>query len=202
MTIVLDIISSIVIGALVILIGLRLNQSIAGTADASMAQLNVQENAVEIVRTLERDLRRISYNASDPTQCILVFDTTNSIISFKGDIDNDGNGILDAGLNVVEWKLGPLLTGLQNTNVHTLLRRVDGGSWEAVGAGVSQFRLAGYDRSGKPTNNKNLIRIIETTLKIENPYMTQDQVNTDTTSYAKVFWRQTWLSSVNLKRWG
>ena len=202
MTVVLDIISSVMIGAMVILIGLRLNQSIAGTADASMAQLNVQENAVEIVRTLERDLRRISFNASDPTQCILVFDTTNSIIRFKGDIDNDGGGVPDAGMNTVEWKLGPIVSGLQNSHIRTVLRRVDGGPWDVVGSGVTLFRLAGFDRSGKPTNDRHLIRIIETTLQIENPYMTQDQVNADTTSYAKVFWRQTWLSSVNLKRWG
>ncbi len=202
MTVVLDIISSIVIGAMVILIGLRLNQSIAGTADASMAQLNVQENAVEIVRMMERDFRRISYNASDPTKCILLFDTANSIIRFKGDIDNSGNGILDMGMNTVEWKLGPVITGLQNPNVHTLLRKVDGGSFEVVGAGVTIFRLSGFDRSGRPTADKNLIRIVETTLQIENPYMTPDQVNADSLSYAKIFWRQTWLSSVNLKRWG
>ncbi len=205
MNIVLDIIGSIVIGSMVILIGLRLNQSIAGTSEASMAQLNVQENAVEIVRTMERDFRRIAFNASDPTHCILVFDTVNSDIRFKGDIDNNGNGIPDQGMDIVEWKLGPAITGLQNTRIHTLLRsasNVDGGAWKTVGSWVTLFKIAGYDRSGKPTNDMNLIRIIETTLQIENPYLTQDQVNQDTTSYAKIFWRQTWLTSVNLKRWG
>ncbi len=205
MSIVLDIIGSIVIGAMVILIGLRLNQSIAGTADASMAQLNVQENAVEIVRTMERDFRRIAYNASDPTQCILLFDTTNSDVRFKGDIDNNGNGVLDAGMETVEWKLGPVVPGLQNTHIRTLLRsasNVSGGAWYPVGSWVTEFKIAGYDRSGKPTNDRNLIRIIETTIQVENPYMTQDQVNQDTTSYARIFWRQTWLTSVNLKRWG
>ena len=205
MSVVLDIIGSIVIGSMVILIGLRLDQSIAGTADASMAQLNVQETAVEIVRTMERDFRRIAYNAADPTQCILVFDTVNNDIVFKGDIDNDGNGVPGAGLETVEWKLGPTITGLQNTHIHTLLRsasNIDGGAPKVVGSWVTMFKIAGYDRSGKPTNDKNLIRIVETTIQVENPYLTQDQVNQDTTSYARIFWRQTWLSSVNLKRWG
>ena len=202
MTVFLDILGSIVIGAMVILIGLRLNESITGTADASMAQLNVQENAVEIVRTMEADFQKISYNASNPTACILVFDTTNSIIRFKGDIDNGGNGVLDASLETVEWKLGPLITGLQNNRVHTVLRKIGTNPYQVVGSGVTIFKIAGYDRSGKPTNDTHLIRIIETTLQIENPYVTQDQVNADTTSYAKIFWRQTWLSAVNLKRWG
>jgi len=203
MSVILDLISSVVIGSLVILIGLRLNASIAGTGDASKAQLNVQENAVDIVRTLEYDFRRIAYNSSNPTQCILYFDTSD--IQFQGDIDNSGGGVMDVGLDQVEWKLGPAVVGLQNPNIHNLLRRVayDGGpwgDWQSVGIGVSVFHLAGFDRSGVPTSDRLLIRIIETTLQVENPYLTQDQVNQDSLSYSKIFWRQTWQTSQNLSR--
>ncbi len=205
MSVILDLISSVVIGSLVILIGLRLNASIAGTGDASKAQLNVQENAVDIVRTLEYDFRRIAYNSSDPTHCILAFDSTD--IQFKGDIDGSGNAVMDAGLDLVEWKLGPQVVGLQNPNIRNLLRRVayDGGPWSdwtSVGLGVTVFRLAGYDRAGIPTSDRSLIRIIETTLQVENPYLTQDQVDQDTLSFSKIFWRQTWLTSENLRRHG
>jgi hypothetical protein len=205
MSIMLDLISSVVIGSLVILIGLRLNATIAGTGDSSKAQLNVQENAVDVVRTLEYDFRRIAYNSSTPTQCILYFDTSD--IQFQGDIDGSGGAVMDVGLDIVEWKLGDPVDGLQNPRIRNLMRRVayDGGpwgDWMPVGLGVTVFHLAGYDRTGLPTNDRLLIRIIETTLQVENPYLTQDQVNQDSLSFSKIFWRQTWLTSENLKRHG
>ena len=58
MSVMLDLIGSVVIAGFVILMGLRLNQTISGSADASMAGLNVQESMAEIVRNLESDLEK------------------------------------------------------------------------------------------------------------------------------------------------
>ena len=57
MSVMLDLIGSVVIAAFVIMIGLQLNSTIAGNADASTANLNVQESMVDIVRSLEYDFR-------------------------------------------------------------------------------------------------------------------------------------------------
>ena len=44
--------------------------------------------------------------------------------------------------------------------------------------------------------------MIEIALRVESPYKVQDAVNTDNTQYAAAFWRQTRLSSRNIKRHG
>jgi len=57
MSVMLDLIGSVVIGAFVLLMGLQLNRSISGSADAAMANLNVQEGMADIARSIEYDYR-------------------------------------------------------------------------------------------------------------------------------------------------
>lgn len=200
MSVMLDLIGSVVIASYVILMGLRLNATIAGSADASMANLNVQESMADIVRSLEYDFRKVGYMVADPSKCIAVADTGR--VKFYADMDRSGT------IDSVEWFIGPPLTGLPNPKVRTLFRKYneeDAGG--AGGLGVTEFRLKYFNQGGAevPPLTPSLysqIWIIEISLRVESPYKVQDEVNTETVGYAAAYWRQTRLASRNIKRHG
>jgi hypothetical protein len=194
----LDLIGSVVIAAFVILMGLRLNATIAGSADASMASLNVQESMAELVRTLEYDFRKIGYEVPDPKTSIALADTAH--LKFYANMDRAG------GLDSVEWFIGPPLTTLPNPKVRVLYRRYnDEEAGGAAGLGVTDFKLRYYSASGVEiapldASRYSQIWVIEVSLRVESPYKVQDAVNTDITDYAAAYWRQTRLASRNLVR--
>lgn len=198
MSIVLDLIGSIVIASFVILMGLRLNQSISGNADASKANLNVQESLVDIVRTIEYDFRKIGYNVPDPQNSIVVNDSNR--IVFRADMNRDG--VIDT----VEWYVTNPIGGFPNPNIRKLYRRISGGTPVGAALGVTQFKLKYLNQDGGTAAFKSQIWIIEMTLKVESPYKVQDAVITDQSyqdmGYAAAFWRQTRLASRNIKRHG
>jgi len=198
MTVFLDLIGSVVIASFVILLGLRLNQGITGSSNASKANLNVQESMVDIVRTIEYDFRKIGYNLKDPKTAIAVADSDH--IRYRADIDRDG--VIDS----VDWFLGPKLTSFANPNVRVLYRQVNGGTPVGAALGVTDFKLKYLNQDGGVPISLNQIWIIETTLKVESPYKVQDQIITDQSyenmGYAAAFWRQTRLASRNIKRHG
>src|SRR5664279_871633 len=110
----LDLIGSVLIAGFVILMGLRLNETISGSADASMAGLNVQQSMAAIVQDLESDFRKIGYTLPDPRLSIALADTGH--IKFYSDLYRTGT------IDSVEWFTGPVLTTLPNPNIRVLFR--------------------------------------------------------------------------------
>lgn len=202
MSVMLDLIGSVVIAGFVILMGLRLNETISGSADATMAGLNVQESMAELVSNLESDFRKAGYQVADPTKTILLADTSH--IKFCGAMERNGS------VDTVEWYTGPPLATLPNPNVRVLYRNVadSTGVWTGGGAaalGVTQFKLKYYAQDGTVVNpldaaNYSKIWVIEIALRVESPYKVQDAVNTDNSQFAVSFWKQTRLSSRNMSR--
>ncbi len=204
MAVMLDLIGSTLLAAFVLLIGLNLNEHVIATADASGADLNVQETLVDVVGTVEYDFRKIGYRVVDPKMSILLADT--SRLRFLSDMNNDGT------VDTVEWYVGPQRMRMPNPRVRALYRRVSPGNFvTAPGLGIVEFRMIFRDVDGKlvsstypvPSNKLSTIWIIETTLKVESPYQVADQVmGTDKMVNAVAFWRQTRLASRNIKRHG
>jgi hypothetical protein len=195
MSIMIDLIGSVMLGAFVILMGIRLNASIIGSTDASKANLNVQESLTEIVRSIEWDFRKMGYGLADPKYAIAIAETNH--LRFRADVDRDGT------IDSVDWYTGPPI-GLPNPNVRVLYRRVNMGTPVGAALGVTQFRLRYLTQDGVETNVKTQMWIIETTLKVESPYKVMSQVKQDERyqdmGYAAAFWRQTRLASRNIKR--
>jgi hypothetical protein len=200
MSILLDILGSMILSGYVLLMGLHLNDTILGNATASMTTLNVQESMGELVRNLEYDFRKIGYHVVDPKMCIALADTSH--IRFYADMDRDGS------VDSVEWWVSEPLTYLPNPSVRVLYRKVN--QEEACGAGglgVTQFTLRYYNVNGQeiPPLSPSLysqIWIIEISLRVESPYQVQSTVNTDNSEYVAAYWRQTRLASRNIKRHG
>jgi hypothetical protein len=200
MSVMLDLIGSVVIAGFVILMGLRLNETISGSADASMAGLNVQESMSDIVSDLESDFRKIGYNIPDPRTSIAIADTAH--IKFYADLYHQSR------IDSVEWFTGPVLTTLPNPNIRVLFRKYNADdALGAAGLGVTQFYLRYFNSTGDTihpweTTRYSEIWTVEISLRVESPYKVQDAVNPDNSQFAAAYWRQTRLSSRNLSRHG
>jgi hypothetical protein len=205
MSVILDLIGSVMIAGFVIMIGLRLNETIAGNADSSKANVNVQESMVEIVRSLEYDFRKIGYGVPETEWAIV--DTGSTYIKFLSDLQNpSGEAIPDGLVDTVEWYTGaPLIGKLENDSVRVLYRRINGGTPIGAALGVTKFHLRYLDQDGGTPASLGAIFIIETTLQVESPYKVMDQMRPDdyeAWGFATAFWRQTRLASRNIKRHG
>jgi hypothetical protein len=196
MSIVIDLLGSIMIAAAVILFGLRLNENISDHLQTSMATLNVQEGLVESIRTIETDFRKIGYGLVDPKTAVEVSQPGH--IRFKADIDRNGS------IDRVSWQLVQLpVVGTDTMRV--LYRQVNTDLPLLIATDVQDFRLRYLRQDGLPadTSVKSQIWIIETTLRVKSPYKVADMVkgNAQMTE-VEGFWRQTRLASRNLKRHG
>ncbi len=203
MSAIFDIIASIVLAGFVILLGLRMNATVANSNDSYHADVIVQENLVSLVQSLEGDFRRMGYHVIDPTQVILVADSTH--IRFVADMYD--NGIIDT----VDWRLGLPQTFTPNPNDRILTRTIRPAPAGYSGIltsvpGVTVFSLRYLNQSGQPAISLGQIWIIETSLRVESPWKVQDREVLDQSynlwGYSAAFWRQTRLASRNLKRHG
>jgi hypothetical protein len=198
MSIMLDLIGSVVIAGFVILMALQFNSNLGATADASMADLNVQQSMVDIVQTLEADFRKIGFGVPETQHPII--DTSATSIQFMADMDR--NGVVDT----VRWWTGPVLTTYENPNIRILYRQVNHGDSVGAALGLTEFRLRYLDQDGQTPVSMSAIFIIEVTLQVESPYRVKDEVKLvqdyQDMGYAVAFWRQTRLASRNIKRHG
>lgn len=196
MSIMLDLIGSVIIGAYVLLMGIRLNSNISDHVQASMVTLNLQESLVDAVRTMESDFRKIGYGTLDPRTALEI--TQPDHIRFKSDLNRDGF------IERVDWawKKGVNTSG---DTILLLTRQVSGEAPMMILSDVTSFRLEYLTETGLPadTTAKGQIMEIQTAVKIRSPFKVADEVKgSDEMKEVEGFWRQARLMSRNLKRHG
>jgi len=195
----IDILGSIVIGGMLFLILLRLNDSAVKNSFQYNGELIVQKNLVEIVNLIEHDFRKIGYCANwqaipDPSKSIVAADSNS--ISFLTDVNEDG--IVDT----LNYYLGPLseLDHTPNPRDRILYRVVNGSNPMGANLGVTQFDLQFFDIFGNPialpVNVPGEINTMEINVAVEDVAAYDDPYSDD--DYNHVFWRQIRLAARNL----
>src|ERR1035437_1591532 len=101
---ILDIAGSILIGAMLLGIILKLNNTASWSIYSNAGELNCQTNLTSMSMVLENDFRKIDYcsdntNIQDPANAILAADTTS--IKFISDLNKDGK------MDTVYYYIGP-----------------------------------------------------------------------------------------------
>ncbi len=196
MSIMLDLIGSVIIGAYVLLMGIRLNSNISDHVQASMVTLNLQESLVDAVRTMESDFRKIGYGTLDPRTALEI--TQPDHIRFKSDLNRDGF------IERVDWAWKKGVNASGDTTM-LLTRQVSGEAPMMILSEVTSFRLEYLTETGVPadTTAKGQIMEIQTAVKIRSPFKVADEVKgSDEMKEVEGFWRQARLMSRNLKRHG
>jgi hypothetical protein len=196
MSIMLDLIGSVIIGAYVLLMGIRLNSNISDHVQSAMVTLNLQEGLVDAVRTMESDFRKIGYGAPDPRTALEI--TQPDHIRFKADINRDGH------VERIDWACEKKVGASGDTTME-LTRQVSGEPPMMILSDVMSFRLEYLTETEEAadTASKGQIQVIQTALKVRSPFKVPDLIKgSEEMNNVEGFWRQTRLASRNLKRHG
>ncbi len=196
----LDILGSTMIGGMLLLILLRLNDSAVANSFQYNGELIIQKNLVEVVKLLEFDLRKIGYCTDwtalpDPSKSILAVDTNS--ITYLTDLPSIANPNGDGIVDTLRYYLGPAseLTGTPNPNDRMLYRQVNSESPLGANLGVTKFDFKFYDTFGNeipfPITVPGEIQSMQIDLAIED-------ISAYDNEYRRVFWRQIRLAARNL----
>ncbi|MCB0731322.1 MAG: hypothetical protein KDC88_09835 [Ignavibacteriae bacterium] len=197
---IIDLISSVVIGGLLLLILFRLNDATVENNYVYGGEAIAQSNLVEVVQLVEHDFRKIGYckdweKIPDPSKSIL--SATQNSISFLTDENNDGN------IDTLRYYLGSTdeLQNTPNPNDRTLYRVLNHQQPQGANLGVTQFDLFFFDAMGNqltfPITVPSAIYTMQINIRVEDVYG-YDRVH-DEEKYSSAFWRQVRLASRNLK---
>ncbi|HUI29272.1 MAG TPA: hypothetical protein VLX91_03570 [Candidatus Acidoferrales bacterium] len=205
-TVLIDIIGSMLIGGLLLLAALRMNDSATRNTFQSQEQLTVQQNMTSLIQNLESDFRKIGYRAggyAPPTDSCTIY-ARNDSIAFMSDLNNDG------GLDTVIWYFRPgPLKNCPNKNVGMLIRKYKGininqDKWnvDSANLGVTYFHIDYFETFGTQLDTLHLPYTIGT---IPPPVLMQLTLEVQPSSaYDTAFvsnfayWTQTRLVSRNL----
>jgi hypothetical protein len=196
MSIMFDLIGSVIIGAYVLLMGIRLNSNIGDNVQTSIVTLNLQEGLVDAVRTMESDFRKIGYGTIDPKTALEI--TAPDRIRFKADINRDGM------IERIDWAWEKRI-GTSGDTMLVLTRHVSGEPSMMILSDVTSFHLEYLTETGAPADTaaKGQVQVIQTSLKVRSPFKVADLIKgSEEMKDVEGFWRQTRLASRNLKRHG
>ena len=193
---ILDIAGSILIGAMLLGIIFKLNNTASWSIYSNAGELNCQTNLTSMSMILENDFRKIDYcsdntNIQDPANAILAADTTS--IKFISDLNKDGK------MDTVYYYIGPAteLSSTANPRDKILYRIVNNAAKLGSDAGITRFYIVYYDVNGDTVHtpvsstNLSLINDIELNMNIENTSVDSIQLNS--------YWRQARLTVPNIK---
>ncbi len=204
-TVLIDIIGSMLIGGLLLLSALRMNETATKNTYQSQENLTVQQNMTAIIQTIQQDFRRIGYCknpslTSNPAYYIL-YGTADSIV-FAADLYDCGT------LNTVKWWLGASIKTPNPDTMWMLCRKVDNGTTLDANLGITQFSMVYLDASNAIIPppyvagvTPRIPQLIQLTIRIEPTaaYAEPTALYRDT-AYTQNFayWRQTRLVSRNI----
>lgn len=191
----LDILGSIIVGGLLFMILLRMNDAAVKNTYINAGDLIVQQSLVELVTVLEYDFRKIGYcadweNVPPSSQAIIQADSNR--ITYLTDTNSDGT------LDTMHYYLGPIseLASTPNPRDRILYRVVNNATPRGANLGVTSFNMVYYDPLGDtlhfPISQPGQIYTIEINLVVENYTAYDNEYNT-------AFWKQIRLAARNLQ---
>ncbi len=201
----LDLLSSMIFGGVLLIIILNANDIAAENHSVYNGDVLVQELLVSTARLIEGEFRNMGFGVSEKQAAVTYADT--SRIAFLCDLGRDG-GFIDT----VKYALGPTseLHRTQNELDRYLYRGINAGALLKVGV-VTLFKLRFMTRSGEelPTpvssDRRSEIHVVEVTMEVQNPYAisrrkTEIVEGQRTALYSSSLWQQTRLASQNSRR--
>jgi hypothetical protein len=195
----IDVIFSIVLGGMLMINVLTVNDIAAETYSVYAGDMSVQEILVSTVQVLEGEFRNMGFGVPENEKTVLAADS--SSITFLIDLDRNGTAV-----DTVRYFSGDTTELGYTDNEHDrfIYRTVNGTSGLKVGV-VTLFRLRYISMSGEvPTDQLSEIHEVEITLEVQNPYAMHAQsssgVGSSNSLHSSSYWQQTRLASQNTRR--
>lgn len=191
----IDILGSTIVGGLLFMILLRMNDAAVENSFQNGGELIVQKNLVEVVKLLEHDFRKIGYCSDwskipNPTSAIISADSNS--ISFITDVDSDGY------IDTMYYSLGPVSELLETPNPKDrfLYRSVNGETPVGANLGITEFELSFFNSFGDKINFPILVPSEIYTMQID---LTVENTSGYNNEFTSAFWRQIRLAARNLR---
>jgi hypothetical protein len=200
----IDVIFSMVLGSMLMINVLTVNDIAAETYSVYEGDMSVQEILVTTVQVLEGEFRNMGYGVPENEKTVLAADS--SSITFLMDLDRNGSA-----LDTVRYFSGDTteLSYTENERDRFIYRTVNGTSGLKVGV-VTMFRLRYINMAGEqintpvPSDKLSEIHEVEITLEVQNPYAVHAQstsgVGSSNALHSSSYWQQTRLASQNSRR--
>jgi hypothetical protein len=200
MMVIIDILSSIFIGGFIILMSFGILDSTNKFLYSHNDDLIVQQNLTAITGTLEYDLKKIGFGIPEYEETILLADSNH--MRMRGDLNRDWQP------DTIEYYIGPIteLAHTVNPDDRFLYRKVNGKPAGGMKVGIVtafNFNFLDQDRNVVDTSNPvnfTKIKMVRTTMRVENPAVYSDNPNPNKDEYRTAFWQETSLVSRNLRR--
>jgi hypothetical protein len=199
----LDILGSTIIGGMLLMILLRMNDAAVQNNYNYSGERIVQQNLVDVVKLLEYDFRKIGYCANwiaFPNPALGIIQADSNRIHFLTDLVTSGNPFGDGVLDTLKYYLGPTteLTATPNPNDRLLYRVVNSETPKGSNLGITQFKLTYFDANGDrittmPASPPLGIAAIQIDIAVENPAAYGNDYGAD----KRVIWRQVRLPARN-----
>lgn len=190
---IIDILGSTIMGGLLLIIVLRLNNTATEKTSNYGGELSLQQNLVTIAEIMEYDFRKMGYckdfqKFPDPTRSIAQAKTNS--IKFYADIDDNGS------MDSITYFTGGLLTSTPNPRDIYFYRQVNNQPPAAINLGVTQFFMKYFDALGDtldlPITEPSLINSYEINIQVETVFAYEE-------NYSSAFWKQIRLLARNLR---
>jgi len=165
MSTLLDIISSVFIGGVLLLLVIKMNLFVSNASFASDNELKMQLNAKTFAEILNNDFRKIGYKHNG----VSILTAENERFKFVGDLQRPGEPGYGS-IDTVEYSIRDSSYSLGTTNQNDIiLVRVLNSTDSITGAslGLVKLNFTYLDSLSSPTADLSLIKYIKTELWIE-----------------------------------
>jgi hypothetical protein len=205
-----DLIGSMVVGGLLFVILLRMNNVATENTFTYNGELQVQQNLVATVKLIEADFRKIGYCANPdvviPSRYITFADSTR--ISFYTDLATFSNHSGDGIPDILTYYTGPTseLSSTPNPYDMKLYRVENNETPKSANLGITEFKLRYFDTFGNvipsPVADPGTIQTIEINIRVENTaaYTKEYADTSHSQQYQTAFWRQLRINNRNLTK--
>lgn len=194
-TTILDIVGATIIGGILLLNLLKLNENIYQVDNATGHDVNLQVEVVNIAEIIDGDFNKIGYCA-DPSNMnddpkVTLADTSSIKIVFDVDKDGDYDSVYYFTSNT------NALNGTPNPRDRMLFRQVNSDLPFIISNNITEFKFqylgALYDTLSTPLASPGLATYIKISFRVEDPFAYDEK-------YTEAFWRRLTVTSKNLKR--
>jgi hypothetical protein len=194
-TTIIDIVGAAIIGGVLLLNLLRLNENVYQVDNATGHDVNLQIEVVNVANIVDADFNKIGYcanpmNMNDLPKVTLA-DTSSIKIVFDADKDGDYDTVYYFISNT------SVLSGTANPRDRILYRRLNSDIPFIVSNNITEFKFqylgALYDTLSTPLASPGLATYIKISFRVEDPFAYDEK-------YTEAFWRRLTVTSKNLKR--
>ncbi|MCL5020879.1 MAG: hypothetical protein M1339_04280 [Bacteroidetes bacterium] len=191
----IDIVGSMLIGGLLLLTAVRMDEKATSNTFQSQATLTVQQNLTSLVEEIEYYFSKIGYlnnlDSAANRQYYILAGTPDSV-AFEADLNRSG------AFDTVSYYLGSHVAGCPNPDVRYLFRKIDDQPPVEANLGIAVFHLSYYDQFMNLLDSiftaPDNVRVITLTVKIEPTVMYDAAFDT-----VWSVWKETRLISRNLR---